>query len=138
MKKISAIIILLPAFVQVMAQNSGNPSSASDTMSEIILPILFIGFLVFMLITLIKYFLEFRLKSKLIDRGMSEQLSAYILNKSDREKQHEAMKLAILFFGIGAGLTLTYWTAPIHLHSLAIMACSIGLSYLAYFFYLRR
>ena len=96
------------------------------------------SFLIFMLSSLVRYFLEFRLKNKLIDRGMAEQLSAYLLSKNGQEKQNEVIKSAILFCGIGAGLTVTYLTAPINMHSLAIMAFSLGLSYFAYFFYLRR
>ncbi len=146
MKKIVPTILILLTTVQVFAQNNlvaDNQSNAVEPaaiepISQIMLPILFIAFLLFMLITLVKYFLEFRLKNKLIDRGMAEQLSAYLSDKNDKEKQHEVAKLAILFCGIGVGLTLTYLTAPIHIHSLAIMAFSLGLSYLAYFFYLRR
>jgi hypothetical protein len=146
MKKILSSIIMLLLTVKAFAQNNlitDNKSNAAEfatiePISQIMLPVLFITFLVFMLITLIKYFLEFRLKNKLIDRGMSEQLSAYLLDKNDKEKQNEVIRLAILFCGIGAGLTMTYLTAPIHIHSLAIMAFSLGLSYLVYFFYLRR
>lgn len=146
MKKLIISILVLLATVQAFAQNetiTASPSSpieplASEPIAGIILPILFIISLVFMLISLIKYFLEYRLKNKLIERGMAEQLSAYLLNKNDQEKQNEVIKLAILFFGIGTGLTMIYLTAPINLHSLAIMAFSLGLSYLAYFFYLRR
>lgn len=146
MKKLLTSIIILLVTVQAFAQNklvTDNKSNSVEPatiepISQILLPILFITFLVFMLITLIKYFLEFRLKNKLIDRGMSEQLSAYLLNKNYQEKQDEVIKLAILFCGIGTGLIMTYLTAPIHIHSLAIMAFSLGLSYLAYFFYLRR
>lgn len=146
MKKIVSTILILLATVQGFAQNNlvaDNQSNAVEPtaiepLSQIMLPILFIAFLLFMLITLVKYFLEFRLKNKLIDRGMAEQLSAYLSDKNNKEKQHEVAKLAILFCGIGVGLTLTYLTAPIHIHSLAIMAFSLGLSYLAYFFYLRR
>lgn len=146
MKKLltSGLILLttVPAFAQnkTIAATQSNPIEplAPEPIAGIILPILLIIFLVFMLISLIKYFLEYRLKNKLIDRGMSEQLSAYLLNKNDQEKQNEVIKLAILFCGIGTGLTMTYLTAPIHLHSLAFMAFSLGLSYLAYFFYLRR
>lgn len=146
MKKIFTSIIILLATVQAFGQSTAttdHPSNSdaalgSDTMITIAFPVLFILSLVFMLIALIRYFLDYRLKSKLIDRGMSEQLSAYILNKSAGEKQQEAMKLVFLFLGIGTGLTGTYLTAPVHLHSLAIMAFCVGLSYLAYFFYLRR
>lgn len=142
MKKLLTSIIITLAAVQTFAQNKpivdSNPNTVVPATVEIILPILFIISLAFMLVTLIKYFLEFRLKNKLIDRGMYEQLSAYLLSKNDKEKQNEVIKWAILFCGIGTGLILTYFTAPIDLHSLAIMAFSIGLSYLAYFFYLKK
>jgi Na+/H+ antiporter NhaD/arsenite permease-like protein len=146
MKKILTTVLAQLATVQAFAQNepaTDHPSIAfpmgpEESISQMLLPILFMLSLVFMLVMLIRYFLEFRLKSKLIERGMAEQLSAYLFNKNDQEKQHEVIKLAILFCGVGAGLTLTYLTAPIDIHSLAIMAFSLGLSYLAYFFYLRR
>ncbi len=146
MKRLLAFIIISLGTVPVFAQNRPTMDTppnavdplASEPIAGIMFPILFMAFLVFMLTLLIKYFLDFRLKNKLIDRGMSEQLTAYLLDKNDREKQQEVIKLAILFCGIGLGLLLTYFTAPIHIHSLAIMAFSLGLSYLAYFLYLRR
>lgn len=146
MKKVVTTILVQLATVQAFAQNERITAHPPNTIvpgeeapiGQVLLPILFMAFLIFMLITLIRYFLEFRLKSKLIDRGMTEQLSAYLLDKNAQEKRNEAIKLAILFCGVGAGLGVTYLTAPIHIHSLAIMAFSLGLSYLAYFFYLRR
>lgn len=145
MKQLLTSILIPLATVQTFAQNNSvtdNKSNSVEPLAEpiagIILPILFISFLVFMLITLIKHFLEFRLKNKLIERGMSDQLSVYLSKNNDQEKQNEVIKLAILFCGIGTGLTMTYLTTPINIHSLAIMAFSLGLSYLAYFFYLQR
>lgn len=146
MKKILTSLIILLATVQAFAQNNPITESKSNAVvpstiepiSQILLPILFIAFLVFMLITLIKHFLEFRLKNKIIEKGMAEQLSAYLINSNAKEKQNEVIKMAILFCGIGTGLSITYLTVPIHIHSLAIMAFSVGLSYLAYFFYLRK
>lgn len=140
MKRILAITIIQLATVPTFAQNTpgADKSSAVEPIREIILTILFISFLIFMLTTLVKYFLDYRLKSKLVDRGMSEQLTAHLSGSNDQDKQKEVIKLAILFCGIGLGLTITYLTAPIHIHSLAIMVFSLGLSYLAYFFYLRK
>lgn len=109
-----------------------------EHLSGIILPILFIAFLIYMLTLIVRYFLDSRLKNKLIDKGMAEQLSAYLLNKNDHDKKDEVIKLAILFCGVGIGLVLIYLNAPIHIHSLAIMAISIGLSYFVYFFYLQK
>lgn len=122
----------------ITTQSGVNEPLLSESKTEIIMPILFISFLIVMLISLVKYFLDFRLKNKLIDRGMSEQLSAYLSNKNDQEKKDEVIKLAILFCGIGLGLLITYFSAPIDIHSLAIMSFSLGISYLAYFFYLRK
>ncbi len=146
MKKILSGILILLSTVQAFAQSTPIPAhtsndvetSTTDTMSGIILPILFISFLVFMLITLVRYILEFRIKNKLIDRGMSEQLSAYLLDNNAQEKRNDVVKWAILLCGIGVGLTITYLTSPIDIHSLAIMAFSLGLSYWAYFFYLKK
>ncbi|HMP32359.1 MAG TPA: hypothetical protein PKD85_22315 [Saprospiraceae bacterium] len=110
----------------------------SEPIGGILFPIIFISFLIFMVITLVKYFLDFRLKNKLIERGMGEQLSDYVLDKNIQNNPKEILKWAILFSGIGLGLLVTYFTAPIDIHSLAIMALSIGLSYFVYFIYLRR
>lgn len=146
MKKILTIPLFLLATVTALAQDKpmtdhqikAVESYTTERTFEILIPVLFMATLVFMLTALIKHFLEYRFKNKLIDRGMSEQLSAYLLDKNREEKQHEAIKLALLFCGIGAGLMLTYFTAPIDIHSLAIMAFSLGVSYLAYFCYLRK
>lgn len=146
MKTLFTIILILLTTVQLIAQNDSLIDSKSHTavsettvpVSEMLLPMLFMAFLAFMLVSLVKYFFEYRLRNKLIERGMHEQLSAYLSNKNEQEKRNEAVKLAILFCGIGAGLIVVYFTTPVHIHSLAIMAFSLGLSYLAYFLYLRR
>lgn len=141
-------LISLSSAVNAIAQNNVGQTSnakpidvdplASEPIGEVILPILFISFLIFMLFSVVKYFLDFRLKNKMIDRGMTEQLSTYLFNTNDQNKYNEVIKLAILFCGIGTGLIITHLTSPINIHSLAIMAFSIGLSYFAYFFYLRK
>lgn len=139
-------IMMNLASVQAFAQNElleGKETDfkqplEQDLPSEVLLPILFILFLVFVIINLIKYFLDYRIKNKLIERGMTEQLSAFIMDKNFQEKKDDVVKLAIIFTGVGVGLLLTYLTSPINLHSLAIMAFSLGISYLAYFFYLKK
>jgi hypothetical protein len=145
MKKLITSIVILMTTVQGFAQNKPDTNQpgvtvplAPEHINEIMFRILFMSFLIFMLTTLVKYFLDYRLKNKLIDKGMAEQLSTYLLSKNDQEKQNEVIKLAILFCGLGMGLAITYLNGSINILSLAIMAFSLGLSYLAYFFYLRR
>ncbi len=139
---IGTTIITISAFAQNksitgLTTNEVNPLRPV-ALGEIVLPILFISFLIFMLITAVKYFLEFRIKNKLIEKGMAEQLSAYLLSNNEQEKKNDVAKWAILLCGIGVGLIITYLTAPIDIHSFAIMAFSLGLSYWAYFFYLKK
>jgi hypothetical protein len=148
MRKLLISFVSLLAIVDAVAQNNGDQLSknsghtivpvTSEPMGELIFPILFMSFLVFMVISVVKYFLEFRLKNKMIDRGMTEQILAYSFNKNDDNKFDAVIKLAILFCGLGMGLAIIYLAGPINILSLAIMAFSIGLSYFAYFFYLRK
>ena len=144
MKKIATSLLILITSALSFAQSIPSISVSSNSnirpeepIGHVLLPILFIAFLAVMLVTLIKYFLDFRLKNKLIDRGMAEQLASHLAGKNPKEKQHDTIKLALLFFGVGLGLTVTYFTSPVDIHSIAIMAFCIGLSYLVYFLYLR-
>ncbi len=105
---------------------------------ETLLTIFLIGLLVYLAISLVKYFLDHRLKNKLVDKGGAEYLSSLIQESNGISKNDDAIRSAILFCGLGVGLMITYFTLPIHIHSLAIMAFSIGLSYLGYFFYLKN
>ncbi|MFT3796615.1 hypothetical protein [Flavobacterium sp.] len=146
MKKIAIIAVTLLAIADGLAQTKDyQTENAVNTIAEAttepiigpVFPILFMAFLVFMLVSGIKYFLEFRLRNKMIDKGMSEQMLTHLSNKNE-DKVDDAIKLALLFSGLGIGLSLTYLAGPISMLSLAIMASSIGLSYFAYFCYLRQ
>jgi dolichol kinase len=143
MKKFGTFILILLATAPSFAQSIPSISESSNTriqeepIGHVLMPILFMAFLAIMLVTLIKYFLDFRLKNKLIDRGMAEQLSSHLSGKNLHEKQQETIKWTLLLFGLSLGLTISYFTTPVDIHSIAIMAFCIGLSYLAYFLYLR-
>lgn len=105
---------------------------------EIIAPILVVGLLIFLIISVLKYIMEYRLKSKILNKGVNEQLTNSLLSKNGNNDKDEAMKSAILLCGIAIGLTISYFTAPLNVHSLAIMAFSTGVSYLVYFYYLKN
>ncbi|MBS1752820.1 MAG: hypothetical protein KF741_11380 [Ferruginibacter sp.] len=122
---------------QGLNQKIAEPQSQAPG-KEIIAPVLIVCLLIFLIITITKYILEYRLKNKIVNRGISEQLSATILGKNNYNKTDDAFKWAILLCGIAIGLTITYYTMPLNIHSLAIMAFCTGVSYLAYFFYLKN
>lgn len=101
-------------------------------------PIIVVALFVLLLTTLTKHILDYRLKNKIIDKGISDELATSILERNTTNKSDESIKWTLLLLGVGAGLIISYYTMPLHIHSLAIMAFSIAASYLGYFFYLKN
>jgi hypothetical protein len=153
MKKLFVCIISIASSTIVFAQDSivkiyspPYPSLDSDidhslnnsSSIESLLPIFAITLVVILVIQVTRYILDHKLKNKIIDRSISEQLANSILEKGVADKKDDSIKWAFLLLGLSGGLTVSYYTMPLDLHSLAIIAFSLGLSYLAYFFYLRK
>lgn len=131
---------LLIACTLASLSTQAQTTSAQSTDAPIseMLPMVFMAILAYMLLTAIRYFLDFRIKNKLIERGIAEHLTSLLATKDAEERKNDALKYALLFVGTGAGFLLAYFTAPLNLHSLAIMALSIGISYLAYYRFLKK
>lgn len=127
-----------PIAPQISFDNNIHHSTFDDNLTQSLVPLFAISLVVMLLIQITRYILDYKLKNKIIDRNISEQLAASILVKSETDKKDDTIKWAFLLLGLSGGLTLTYYSKPLDIHSLAIMAFSLGLSYLAYFFYLRR
>lgn len=152
MKKLFLSTISIVSSTIVFAQDSTTKIPSSPKLSldgdianalnihsiESLLPIFAITLVVILIIQVTKYILDHKLKNKIIDRSISEQLASSILEKSVADKKDDSIKWAILLLGISGGLTVAYTTMPLHMHSLAIMAFSAGLSFLVYFFYLQK
>jgi hypothetical protein len=105
---------------------------------ESFMPLFAVTLVVILVIQVTRFILDHKLKNKIIDRGISEQLASSILEKSVADKKEDSIKWAFLLLGLSGGLTLTYHTMPLNIHSIAIMTFSLGLGYLVYYFYLRR
>ncbi|MFM2394554.1 MAG: hypothetical protein RLZZ546_2536 [Bacteroidota bacterium] len=153
MNKLIATVITFASSAALLAQDSapktplapqlsyGNEiqdSSYNVHLIQTLVPLFTISLVVFLIIQVIRFILDYRLKNKIIDRGISEQLANSILQKSDTNKKDDSIKWASLLLCLSGGLTATYYAMPLNVHSLAIIAFSIGLSYLVYFFYLNK
>ncbi|MFN6359010.1 MAG: hypothetical protein ACK4XL_09270 [Bacteroidota bacterium] len=152
MKKLLLSIISFVSTTIVFAQDSTAKATSLSQQSidgdidnslirgsiESVLPIIAITLVVMLIIQVTKYILDHKLKNKIIDRTISEQLANSILQKSASDKKDESIKWSILLLSLSGGLTVAYHTMPLHIHSLAIMAFSAGISYLIYFFYLQK
>ncbi len=93
-------------------------------------------FMIFFL-TILKRGLEYRLKNKIVDKGIAENIASSLLRTKTSEDRNINIKWFALLAGIGAGLTIIYFTQPLGIHSLAIMAFSISVSFLGYYIFLR-
>lgn len=102
------------------------------------LPILAIGLIVILITQVTRYLLENKLKNKIIDRRISEQIAASLLEKSVTDKKDDSIKWSFLLLGLSGGLTVAYYTKPLDIHSLAIIAFSMGISFLLYYFFLKN
>ena len=90
------------------------------------------------ILTIIKLILDHRLKMKMIDKGVSDKLAEQFLQPNKKDDKIRTIKWFFVLAGIGVGLTLTSIFLPVGVHSVAIMAFSLALSFIGYYKYLKR
>jgi len=105
---------------------------------RIITAIFVLYLMITFIITIIKSILDFRLKSKMVDKGVSDKVVEQFLQPQNKDAKTQAIKAFLILAGIGVGLTAINFTSPIGIHSFAIMAFSIALSFLGYFYFIKR
>ena len=106
---------------------------------EICAAIFVTGMVMFFIMIVMKKIFEHRLKNKIVDKGISEVVAQSLLeNRSTGENKNANIKWFAILAGIGIGLTGVNYTQPLGFHSLAIMAFSISLSFLGYYFFTRK
>ena len=134
MKKIIVTVILLPGFLSANAQGSDFNDNVFNTCSIIFVMLAIMGFL----LTLLKKIFEHRLRNKIVDKGIPENIASSILQTHTGEEKHINVKWFAILAGIGAGLLLVYYTKPLDIHSLAIMAFCISFSFLGYYLFIKN
>jgi len=105
---------------------------------EVCATIFVVGLFMLFILTVMKQIFEHRLKNKILDKGMSENIATSILSTHGNENKNTNIKWFAILAGIGIGLTGVNYTQPLGFHSLAIMAFSISLSFLGYYFFTRN
>ena len=105
---------------------------------EVCATIFVVGLFMFFFLTVLKQIFEHRLKNKIIDKGISENMTDSILSTRSSESKNVNIKWFSILAGIGIGLTGVNYTQPLGFHSLAIMAFSVSLSFLGYYLFTRH
>jgi hypothetical protein len=143
MKKIvslaSAMFWILIANAQETAHY--DPFRDKDLVEKLfqVLSIIFVIYLVAnSILTLIKMFLDYKLKNKMIDKGASETIVHQLLQPQKTDARTTAIKWAIIVGGIGLGFSLMMLFLPFGIHSVMIMSFCISLSFLCYYYFIRK
>ena len=94
-------------------------------------------FMVFILVTL-KRILDYRLKHKILEKGIPENVALSILETNPNENKNINIKWFAILAGMSLGLTVVNYTRPLGIHSLAIMTSCIAVSFLGYYYFQRQ
>jgi len=125
----------------VKAQSYFDPMKDSGYMFDVthILATLIVIFLIStFILSLVKLIFDHRVKKRLIDKGAAEDIVSKLLYPGEKDNRNLAIKWAVIFAGIGTGLSLITAFQPFGLHSLAIMSFCIAASFIAYYFLTRK
>lgn len=137
MKKIITIATVCSVSFTADAHDSG--FEYNEEIFQVATAIFVVGMFMYFIINIIKRIFEHRLKNKIVDKGISENIAQSILEtKATGDSKYANVKYFAILAGIGIGLTGVNYTQPLGFHSLAIMAFSISLSFLGYYLFIRN
>lgn len=89
------------------------------------------------LLSIIKKLLDHKLKNKIIEKGMSETITSALLQTETHSEISNNIKWFSILGSTGIGFFIVETFLPLGFHSIAIMAISISLGFLAHSFYLK-
>lgn len=137
MKQLISIVAIIAAPFFVNAQNVNNPTIDKEVFN-VCATIFVVGLFMIFILVIIKRVMDYRLKNKIVEKGIPENVASSILQTNPKADRNINIKWFAILTGLGAGLTIIYYTLPLGIHSLAIMAFCIAASFLGYFFFLKQ
>jgi hypothetical protein len=138
MKRILTTIAILLAAVAAHAQGNNGGLNIPHEFIRIFASIFVVALFMYFILSILRHVFEYRLKNKIVDKGISENIASSILKTKTSEDKDVNVKWFAILAGLGAGLLIVYFTQPLGIHSLAIISFSISLSFLGYYFFTRQ
>jgi drug/metabolite transporter (DMT)-like permease len=136
MKKVINITVAIVAPFALKAQ-----ADTSDLQSERIFnavaSIFVVALFMIFILAIIKRLLDNRLKNKILDKGVPENIVSSILKTNPKEDRNLHVKWFAILTALGIGLTIINYTLPLGFHSLAIMSFSLAAGFLGYYLFAR-
>jgi hypothetical protein len=136
MKKIISTTTAIISPFLLNAQDFGTPGIDHEVFN-ICATIFVIGLFMLFILTIMKRIVDFRLKSKIVEKGIPENIVSSILQANPKEDRNINIKWFAILTGLGAAFAIIKFTLPLGIHSLAIMAFCIAASFLGYFLFIR-
>ena len=136
MKKMISIAAIMAAPMMLKAQGT-IAMQFNEEIFRVVSSIFVVGLFMIFILGILKRIMDFRLKNKIVEKGIPENVVSSILQTHPKEDRNSNIKWFAILTGLGAGLTIIYYTLPLGIHSLAIMAFCIAASFLGYFFFLK-
>ena len=130
------MVVIVTPFA-VSAQNN-NSLSVPENVFNAVASIFTAGLFMLFILAILKRILDNRLKNKIIDKGIPENIVSSILQTNPKEDRNLNIKWFAILTGLGIGLTIINYTLPLGFHSLAIMAFSIAVSFLGYYLFAKK
>ena len=137
MKQLISIVAIIAAPFVVNAQNTNTPDIYNPIFNACA-SIFVLGLFMIFILVILKRVMDYRLKNKIVEKGIPENVASSILQTNPKADRNINIKWFALLTGLGAGLTIIYYTPPLGIHSLAIMAFCIAASFFGYFFFLKQ
>jgi TRAP-type C4-dicarboxylate transport system permease small subunit len=135
MKKIIGILMVTSIPFSANAQHI---SPVNEDVFNVLATILVVGLCMLFIIAILKLVADNRLKNKIIDKGIPENVASSILQKKLENDRSINIKWFIILTGLGVGFTIIYYTLPLGIHSLAIISFCLAASFLLYSYILPR
>jgi hypothetical protein len=136
MKKIISIAAIIVTPILVNAQDTASDYN-SMAVFNVIATIFVVGLFMLFILTIMKRIMDFRLKNKIVDKGIPENIISSVLQPELMEGGNINVKWFAILASLGVALTIINFTQPLGIHSLAIMAFCIAAGFLGYFFFLK-
>lgn len=132
LQNVAAAIPPIPPFPEGM-ENIDSPANNLVELSNNIIPMVIFVALFYAVVTMFKTFFDYRLKSRLIDKGVSdESLPHYFLPDKPQSGLYESLKWGLVAAGLGMGLIIANYV-PVGLISVGVVVLFVAAGFIAYF-----
>ena len=141
MKKFTTITSILLISITGHGQDSDFPGRIlmNDPMLiQIPATLIAIYLIATFILTMMRLILDYRIKCKLIEKGVPDNLVAQFLQTTKKDYRNLAIKWFSILISLGIGLLLISFFPPLGLQSLGIMACCIASGFLGYYYFMKR